>query len=337
MSKSLAASLRTHRVQPDAGLAGRDVRDGEVRYAPAQSIWFSTFALGTIVGGFCYVTSEAILVFLFSTALVLLLGHTLGSHRKFIHNSFQCPKWLEYLLVYCGVLVGIAGPIGLLKQHELRDYAQRQSHCHPYLRHGTSFWRDAWWQLHCQLILFNPPTIHIEAQLAGDRFFRFLESTWRLQQIPVFLLLFVLGGWPYLLWGGCARVLACNIGHWLIGYFAHNRGELHIEVVDAAVQGRNIRYTSLLTMGECWHNNHHAFPASAKLGLRPGEWDPGWWTLRMLRRLGLVWDCNLPEHLPPRPELRLHENAGAPGPAHFITPRGSGLDALIKQHQSSSR
>jgi stearoyl-CoA desaturase (delta-9 desaturase) len=54
-------------------------------------------------------------------------------------------------------------------------------------------------------------------------------------------------------------------------------------VVDgAAVQGRNIPLTSLLTMGESWHNNHHAFPGSARLGLYAGEWDPGWWMLLVL-------------------------------------------------------
>jgi stearoyl-CoA desaturase (delta-9 desaturase) len=71
------------------------------------------------------------------------------------------------------------------------------------------------------------------------------------------------------------------------------------------VQGRNIRFTSLLTMGECWHNNHHAFPGSARLGLAPGEWDPGWWALQGLRRLGLVRGLRLPEDLPYRSELAL--------------------------------
>jgi stearoyl-CoA desaturase (delta-9 desaturase) len=87
---------------------------------------------------------------------------------------------------------------------------------------------------------------------------------------------------------------------------------MHVEVRGAAVQGRNIRLTSLLTMGECWHNNHHAYPGSARLGLLPGEWDPGWWALMLLRRCGLVWNLRLPEQLAPRPELVALEPEGLP-------------------------
>ncbi len=205
--------------------------------------------------------------------------------------------------MYCGVQVGLAGPIGLLRQHELRDYAQRLPDCHDYLRHGRSFWRDAWWQLNCELELANPPKIRIEPSIDNDRFYRFVEHTWMAQQIPIATVLFVFGGLSFVFWGVCARITAGVFGHWLIGYFAHNHGGMHHEVRGAAVQGRNIAFTSLLTMGESWHNNHHAFPGSARLGLYPGEWDPGWWMLQLFAALGLVWDVKLPVDLEPRIEL----------------------------------
>jgi fatty-acid desaturase len=298
---SIPDSLKQHRAS-SADPAG--VIQGTVRYAPLKSLWFSGMAGTALIGGIATFSWGALAVFVAATAFVLLFGHSLGSHRKLIHDSFQCPKWLEYALVYCGVQVGLAGPLGLLRQHELRDYAQRMPDCHDYLRHGRGFWRDGWWQIHCDLALDTPPAIELEPALEQDRYYRFLERTWMLQQLPPAVLLFAAGGWGFVVWGVCARITAGIFGHWLIGYFAHNHGPMHAEVNGAAVQGHNIRFVSLLTMGECWHNNHHAYPGSACLGLYAGEWDPGWWTLLVLRRAGLAWGLRLPHELPPRPELR---------------------------------
>ncbi len=298
-------SLKSHRIK----LATLEsVMQGRVRYSPAKSAWLIAMSLGAFVGGIATFSWASFGIFLVSTATVLLLGHSLGSHRKLIHDSYQCPKWLEYTLVYLGVQVGLAGPLGLLRQHDLRDYAQRLPECHPYLRHGRSFWADGWWQLHCELLLEHPPAVNVEASIAQNRFYQFLERTWMLQQLPPALVLYVLGGWGFVFWGVCARVTAGVVGHWLIGYFAHNRGAMRYRVVGAAVQGRNIRFTSLLTMGESWHNNHHAFPGSARLGLYSGEWDPGWWVLVMMKNLGLVWRIRLPSDLCERPELEVVEH-----------------------------
>ena len=305
------ASLLKHRIRfRDCDSVAR----GSVQYAPMKSLWFNGMACAAVIGGLSTFTWVAFFVFLASTGTVLLLGHSLGSHRKLIHDSFQCSKWLEYILVYLGVQVGLAGPLGLLQQHDLRDYAQRLPDCHAYLRHGRSFLVDGWWQLNCDLKLANPPALHLEARIASDRFYRFLERTWMLQQLPIAGAFYLCGGWPLVFWGVCARVTACVLGHWLIGYFAHNHGHMHFEVRGAAVQGRNIPFTSLLTMGECWHNNHHAFPGSARLGLYPDEWDPGWWVLSLLRLAGLVYSVRLPEDLPARPELSRLDHTSAPRP-----------------------
>jgi len=308
--QELPASLAGHRIRTSDL---QSVCVGEVRYAPLKSIWFLGMAGAAVIGGLATVTLDAVALFVASTGCVLLLGHSLGSHRKLIHDSYQCPKWLEYFLVYCGVQVGLAGPLGLMRQHELRDYAQRLPDCHDYLRHGRPFWVDAWWQLNCELRLARPPAIAIEPRIASDRFYLFLERTWMVQQLPWALAFYMWGGWAYVFWGTCARVTAGVFGHWLIGYFAHNQGGMRYRINRAAVQGRNIPFTSLVTMGECWHNNHHAFPGSARLGLHPGEWDPGWWVLMLLRRAGLVWDVRLPRDLPARPELEALRPSCPPG------------------------
>lgn len=278
--------------------------EGTVRWAPAKSLWFLAHSLVAIVGGFLTMSVETFMVFVVTTSITLCLGHSLGMHRKLIHNSYQCPAWLEYFWVHLGTIVGLAGPIGMMKAHDLRDWAQRQSACHPYLRHGSSPGKDAWWQLHCDLHLAHPPRFVVESRVATNAVFLFMERTWMLQQLPLAVLLFLTGGLPWVIWGISARVAVSVSGHWLIGYFAHNQGEVDHHVEGAAVQGRNVRWTSYLTMGECWHNNHHAFPGSARLGLYAHQPDPGWAILKTLQRWGLVWGIVLPEDLPHRQNLQ---------------------------------
>jgi stearoyl-CoA desaturase (delta-9 desaturase) len=250
-------------------------------------------------------------VFVVSTAVSLNLGHSLGMHRRFIHRAYNCPKWLEYTFVHLGVLVGLAGPFGMLNTHDLRDWAQRQSRCHSYFSHGEAWYRDLWWQLFCSIDLREPPQLTMEAEIAGDPVYEWMERTWMWQQLPWALLYYALGGWAWVFWGICSRVSVCIIGHWLIGHFAHNHGGKHWHVDGAAVQGYNVPWSALLTMGESWHNNHHAFPGSAKLGLEPGQWDPGWWVLCGLERIGVVSDIVLPANLPRRDELRKSTGCGS--------------------------
>lgn len=277
--------------------------EGEVTWSPVKSIWFMTnFALVILVAPF-YITTSAIFVFIFFTSATLCFGHSLGMHRLLIHRSYECPLWMEYLFVYLGVLVGMAGPIGMLKQHDLRDWAQRQPNCHKYLRHGSSFLKDAWWQLNCELKLNHPPQFHIEPRIVNSQFYKYLESTWLLQAILPAVPLYLIGGFSWVLWGLCARTVVSIGGHWLVGYFAHNQGEKTWAVNGAAVQGHNIRVAGLISMGEAWHNNHHAYPGSAMLGLHRDEPDPGWWVLNALHNLGIVKNIKLPEHLPVRKEL----------------------------------
>src|SRR4051812_49386889 len=107
----LPASLDQHRVHG----AASDLKSGKVRYAPLKSVWFTAMALCAAVGGTLSFSWAAFALFLASTGAVLLFGHSLGSHCKLIHDSFACPRWLEYLLVYLGVQVGLSGPLGLLR------------------------------------------------------------------------------------------------------------------------------------------------------------------------------------------------------------------------------
>jgi fatty-acid desaturase len=277
--------------------------EGRVRWCPKKSLWISAMTITAIVGGPMYVSWSAIALFLLTTAITVCLGHSLGMHRRLIHRAFDCPLLIERLFVYLGTLVGMAGPYGMIRQHDIRDWAQRKPRCHPYLAHRSSPLRDGFWQLHCELALAHPPELLMERRVVDDRFYRFIDRTWMAQQLPWALVFFAIGGLPWVVWGIAVRVSVSVTGHWLVGYFAHNRGPRSWHITGAGVQGYNVRYCGLITMGEAWHNNHHAFPSSARLGIRPGETDPGWWVLMVMTRLGLAWNVKTPEMLPPRPNL----------------------------------
>jgi stearoyl-CoA desaturase (delta-9 desaturase) len=222
----------------------------------------------------------------------------------------------------------MAGPYGMVRLHDFRDWAQRQPACHDYSCHRAGFWRDGWWQMHCRLLLKHPPQFRLEPRLADNGFYAFVERTWMLQQLPWAIAFFVIGGWSWLVWGICVRVCICVTGHWLIGHFAHRSGGQNWIVEGAAVQGHDVRYAGLISMGESWHNNHHAFPGSAKMGLYPGQIDLGWWLIRTFEALGLATDVKTPANLPRRAGLRRLAGQHEQGSSIPVQDQGAATDGV---------
>ncbi len=286
---------------------GASASEGRVVWDPAHSIWNGGMTAVALVLGPLTFAWDAAAVFAVTTGGTLLLGHSVGFHRRLIHRSFECPLWLEHVLVWFGTTVGMSGPFWMIRTHDLRDWAQRQHACHDYLSHRSSMWRDGLWQLHCRLELTRPPRIELAPEIARDRFYRFLERTWMFQQIPIALVLFALGGWPWVVWGVCARIAASVTGHWFVGHLAHRRGPQTWLVGGAGVQAHDVPWAAIPTMGEAWHNNHHAYPGSARIGLYPGQADWGFRFIQLLERLGLAWSIRTSETLPDRACLeRVH-------------------------------
>ena len=187
--------------------------------------------------------------------------------------------------------------------HDIRDWSQRHPECHRFFIHQSPIWLDWFWQMHCELRLKHAPAFVPDEPITGPLFYRMLDKTWMLQQLPLALYLYYFGGMPWVVWGICVRVTLSLTGHWLVGYIAHNAGSQSWVVENAAVQGYKVRGLGLITMGEAWHNNHHAFPQSARLGLERWQNDPGWWAVSLLGWLGLVKNVQLPENLPSRKGL----------------------------------
>ncbi|WP_288410861.1 acyl-CoA desaturase [uncultured Sphingomonas sp.] len=291
--------------------ATSDAVHGHVRWAPGRSLWIGGMTLSALAFAPFHVTLGSVLLFLATSGITLCAGHSVGLHRLLIHRSFVAPRWLERLLVYLGTLVGMAGPLGMVRLHDMRDWAQRQPDCHPLHAHRAPMLKDAWWQMHCRLDLDHPPRFVPEPYLRDDRFLRWLEASWMAQQLPWALLFWSIGGLPWLVWGVPVRVAAGVTGHWLVGHITHRTGPAGWVIDGAAVQGHDLPAAALITFGEAWHGNHHAFPESARLGILPGQHDPGWWLLLAMRRIGWVSALNEPAHLPPRSGLRRVGDVGS--------------------------
>ncbi len=279
-----------------------DPTQGRVVWAPVKSLWFFFHLAVALFAAPFWVTWGSLAVFLALTAITICAGHSVGMHRLLIHRSFKCPKVLEYFLVWLGTLVGMAGPWGMIRAHDLRDWHQRQTVCPPHPSHGAGFWRDAWWQLHCEYRLEHPPEFRVLPD-EDTPVYRWLNRTWMAQQVPLALVLLAFGGWAWVVWGVSVRVAVSLIGHWAVGHFAHRRGTQGWKIQGLPVQGFNIPRLGWLTFGENWHGNHHAFPHSARLGLDPGQADPGFAFIKFLERIGWAWDIQTPDSQPERAGL----------------------------------
>ncbi|MEL7460464.1 MAG: acyl-CoA desaturase [Pseudomonadota bacterium] len=282
---------------------------GRIVIEPVRAVWLVFHGVGGLIGAVFFASWQAAAVFVSLTAVTICAGHSVGMHRLLIHRSFRTPKPVEYALVWLGTLVGMAGPFGMIRAHDMRDWHQRQHVCPPHPSHGAGFWRDAWWQLCCTFRLTRPPAFLIEPEVARDPVYRWIERTWMAQQIPLALVLFALGGWGFVLWGMCLRVFASLVGHWMVGHFAHRGGHQGWRIEGLPVQGYNLPGLGALTFGENFHGNHHAFPHSAKMGVEPGQFDPGFIFIRALAAVGLAWGVQLPGSAPARDGLARVQSA----------------------------
>src|SRR5687767_4308700 len=109
--------MSTHkRMQPASPFT--NPREGTVYWKASKSAWYIAALVVTIVLAPATFTWGAVAACFVLTVMTLCLGHTLGMHRRLIHESFDCPLWLERVLVYLGVLVGIAGPFRIVYMHD---------------------------------------------------------------------------------------------------------------------------------------------------------------------------------------------------------------------------
>jgi sn-1 stearoyl-lipid 9-desaturase len=217
------------------------------------------------------------------------LGITLGWHRLVSHRSFQVPKWLEYFFVLCGTLSMQGGPtwwIGLHRHHHLHSDQATDQHD----SNQGFWWSHVGWMLREVPALQDVPKF--TKDIANDRVYKFFDNYYWLLQVILGLLLYAVGGWNFVLWGVFARLVLVYHCTWLVNSATHMFGYKSHESGD---NSRNCWWVALLTYGEGWHNNHHAYQYSARHGLRWWEFDLTWLMIRLLKRLGLATNVKLPK------------------------------------------
>ncbi len=225
------------------------------------------------------------------------IGITVGYHRLISHRSFSCPKWVEYLLVLPGYLAFEGSPTFWASIH-------RAHHRHTDTDLDPHSPRNGLWTAHSGWLANRTYPAHINPNtqakdMVNDPVYAFLEQKGDWLHGFIVLMVFCIGFrlllWACFGWVAAAASLAAGLFVMQIPFFLNvichlpKLGYKTFAVHDDSV---NIWWVAAFTLGEGWHNNHHAIPGSARSGLLPWEIDATWLIIAFLKKIGLVTRVN---------------------------------------------
>ncbi|MBK9317308.1 MAG: fatty acid desaturase [Acidobacteria bacterium] len=218
------------------------------------------------------------------------LGIGIGYHRLLTHRGFNTPKFVEYFLTLCGTLALQGGPIGWVATHRVH-HANTEQDGDPHSPREGFWWSHMGWivngqSTHSEVVKLN----RYVPDLTKDPFLHWLSKWSFVTQIPLMAVLYWAGGWPFILWGVCLRVVFSWHATCFVNSAAHVWGSRGFETRD---DSRNNWWVALMSFGEGWHNNHHAFPAAARHGLAWYQIDVNWYSIWVMKKLGLARNVRL--------------------------------------------
>ncbi len=222
-----------------------------------------------------------------------LLGVTLCYHRLLTHRSFHVPKWLEYVLTLCGMLALQGGPLKWVATHRVHHaFSDRPQDPHSPTR--GFWWAHMLWLFAHDEVLDDPSRkFHrFVPELARDPVYRFFEETTGLWTIALGIVFYAWGGLSALVWGVFLRTAFVYHATWLVNSASHLWGYQSYTTNEGS---RNNWWVALVSYGEGWHNNHHAYPSSAAHGLRWWEVDFTYLHIRALALCKLATRIRLPQ------------------------------------------
>lgn len=225
------------------------------------------------------------------------MGTTIGYHRLLSHRAFKCTKPLEYFWVLGGYLAFEGSPLWWAAVHRTH-HKHTDTPLDPHSpRYGLKNAYYGWMTKSTY-----PPHIDPDKQcpdLATDPIYRFLDQGGNWHRAHAFVattgILFRLGLWGFFGWKVALASTLAGVSMLQIPLLlnvACHTPSLGYKTYARKDDSVNVWWVALLAHGEGWHNNHHAFPGSARSGLKPHELDLSWLTLRMLRGIGLVSSMN---------------------------------------------
>jgi len=214
-------------------------------------------------------------------------GIGLGYHRLLTHRGFRTSKWLEYLLTVFGTLAIQGGPLSWVTTHRIH-HAFAETDKDPHSPKGGVFWSHMGWIFKGGAQEHSPATHQrYSPDINKNKFYLFLNNFYWLTNIPAGIILFAVGGWSMVLWGVFLRTVWGWHSTWLVNSATHIWGTRRFDTRDTSTNNALI---AALTFGEGWHNNHHAYPRSARHGLKWYEIDANWIQIWALEKLGLAKD-----------------------------------------------
>lgn len=215
------------------------------------------------------------------------IGVCLGFHRLLTHRSFQTYKPLEYIITTCGALSLQGSPIFWVGTHRMhhRDSDTDGDPHSP--KHGFD-WSHMLWCVTGDPLGRDPR--ELARDMERDPVHRWLDRYYWVPQLVLGVVLYAVGGMPWLIWGVCVRTVFSYHSTWFVNSAGHTWGYRNFDTNEFST---NNWWVAILAFGEGWHNNHHAFARSARHGLRWFEFDLTWYTIWLMEKLHLAWNVHV--------------------------------------------
>jgi sn-1 stearoyl-lipid 9-desaturase len=246
------------------------------------------------------------------------LGITLGYHRLLTHKSLKVPRWLKYLIVSGGYFCLMGSPIVWVGVHRLH-HQKSDMPGDPHSPNDGFMHAFVGWMFGMEKVQSTEELQRSAHDLMEDPVFRLLGDTHKPFQAQLCLGLNIVARLVMLAIFGWVPVL-CNALAVGIVFFSTQavNAVCHLKTAgyrlfNTREDSRNVWWVAILTLGEGWHNNHHAIPKSARHGMAWWEIDVTWITVWLLEKVGLGTNVVRP----PKAKLNFHRK---PAPIEITVP-----------------